>query len=89
MSSAATNANPTSAPPQDINTLLTHTQKIEEDRVRLMKELEAAKEKLGKLSEGKRVEMRQALDNVIMKMIKDSVEDEKVRTEFEAGKLCV
>lgn len=84
-SSSAASASNAVPPPQDVNSLLTHVQTIESDRARLLKELEMAKEKMSKLSEGKRVEMKQALDNVIMKMIKDSVEDEKIREEFESG----
>ena len=38
-----------------------------------------------KLSEGKRTEMRQALDTVIMNWLQDAVKDEKVRDEFKAG----
>ena len=40
---AATGSTP--APPQDVNSLLSHVQTIESDRARLLKELDAAKEK--------------------------------------------
>lgn len=84
MASAITSA-PTPAGANSVESLLSHVQQIEGDRARLLKELEDARTKIGRLSESKQAEMKQALDNMIMKMIKDSVQDPKVLEEFETG----
>lgn len=82
---SATASAPTPAGANSVESLLSHVQTIEGDRARLLKELEDARAKIGRLSESKQAEMKQALDNMIMKMIKDSVQDPKVLEEFETG----
>ena len=50
-----------------------------------MKELENARQKVEKLTEGKRAEMKTSLDTVIAKWLEDSVENESVRQQFKDG----
>ena len=69
----------------DKNTLETERAKIESERQRLVKELEEAREKMSRLTEGKRQEMQQSFDTVIKRWLNESVEDPKVRQEFEQG----
>jgi len=76
----------------DITSVLSKVQGLEEEKARLVRLLEEEKDrvrdalaKADKLSEGKRTEMRQALDTVIMNWLKDSVKDEKIREEFKNG----
>ena len=83
----------------DLTALLSQVRMLEGDRERLVKELEAAKirveeehrrleeanTKMGRLTEGKRAEMQQAFDTVIKQWLLDSVQDEKVRQEFQTG----
>ena len=59
--------------------------KMETERTRLAKELEEARSKMSRLTEGKRQEMQSSFDTVIKKWLVDSVEDPKVREEFEQG----
>ena len=83
----------------DLTALLSQVRMLEGDRERLVKELEAAKirveeehrrleetnAKMGRLTEGTRAEMQQAFDTVIKQWLLDSVQDEKVRQEFQTG----
>ena len=85
--------------PQDLSALLSQVKVLESDRERLSRELEEARKKIeeeqrrldevntkmGRLTEGKRAEMQQAFDTVIKKWLADSVQDEKVRQEFQTG----
>ncbi len=83
---AANNANISSeAPKVELNSILTQVQSLQTDREKLMKELENAKQKVEKLTEGKRQEMKNSLDTVIAKWLEDSVENEGVRTQFKEG----
>jgi hypothetical protein len=77
---------------QDISSILQQVKGLEEEKGRLMRLLEEekvryqeAQAKNDKMSEGKRAEMRQALQGVIQKWLEDSVQDEKVREEFKQG----
>jgi len=77
---------------QDLSSILSQVKGLEEEKAKLMKLLDDERErvkeaqaKAEKMSEGKRQEMRQALDTVIMNWLKDSVQDEKVRDEFTKG----
>jgi hypothetical protein len=65
---------------------------LEEEKAKLLQLLETERERLKesqakaeKMSEGKRTEMRQALDTVIMNWLQDAVKDDKVREEFKQG----
>jgi len=71
--------------PQDISSILDHVKGLEEEKAKLMKMLEDQKKLTEKMSEGKRLEMKKALDTVIMNWLKDSVQDEKIREEFTQG----
>ena len=73
------------APKVELNSILTQVQTLQTDREKLMKELENAKQKVEKLTEGKRAEMKNSLDTVIAKWLDDSVENEGVRTQFKEG----
>lgn len=84
---------------QDLSAILSQVKALESDRERLVRELEEARRKIeeehrrleevnskmGRLTEGKRAEMQQAFDTVIKKWLADSVQDEKVREEFQTG----
>jgi len=75
-----------SEPPKpELTSILTQVQTLQTDREKLMKELEMAKQKVEKLTEGKRQEMQQSLNTVIAKWLEDSVENEGVRTQFKEG----
>ena len=75
-----------SEPPKaELTSILSQVQNLQTDREKLMKELEAAKQKVEKLTEGKRTEMKTALDTVVEKWLDDSVADETVRTQFKEG----
>jgi hypothetical protein len=81
-----------SAPQQDLSSILARVQGLEEEKTRLVQMLEAERERVKevqaraeKMSEGKRNEMRQALETVITNWLQDSVQDEKVREEFKQG----
>jgi hypothetical protein len=69
----------------ELNSILTQVQSLQTDREKLMKELDNAKQKVEKLTEGKRQEMKNSLDTVIAKWLEDSVENEAVRTQFKEG----
>jgi regulator of replication initiation timing len=77
---------------QDLSSILTQVKGLEEEKAKLLQLLETERERLKeaqakaeKMSEGKRTEMKQALDTVIMNWLQDAVKDEKVREEFKAG----
>ena len=77
---------------QDLSSILSQVKGLEEEKTKLLQMLESERERLkesqaktDKLSESKRVEMQQALDNVIMKWLEDTVKEEKLRTEFKEG----
>ena len=72
-------------PKPELTSILTQVQTLQTDREKLMRELELAKQKVEKLTEGKRQEMKQSLDTVISKWLEDSVENEGVRTQFKEG----
>ena len=73
------------APKAELSSILSQVQNLQTDREKLMKELENAKQKVEKLTEGKRVEMKTALDTVVAKWLDDSVENESIRTQFKEG----
>ena len=73
------------APKAELTSILSQVQNLQTDREKLMKELEIARQKVEKLTEGKRVEMKTALDTVVAKWLEDSVENESVRTQFKEG----
>jgi hypothetical protein len=77
---------------QDLSSILSQVKGLEEEKTKLLQMLESERERLkeaqakaDKMSESKRVEMQQALDNVIMKWLEDTVKEEKLRTEFKEG----
>jgi len=77
---------------QDLSSILSQVRGLEEEKARLMQLLEAERERVKevqaraeKMSEGKRNEMRQALETVITTWLQDAVQDEKVREEFKQG----
>ena len=77
---------------QDLSSILSQVKGLEEEKIKLMQLLETERERLKesqakaeKMSEGKRNEMKQALDTVIMNWLQDAVKDEKVRAEFKEG----
>ena len=77
---------------QDLSSILAQVKGLEDEKSKLLQLLETERERLKeaqakaeKMSEGKRTEMRQALDTVIMNWLQDAVKDEKVREEFKAG----
>jgi hypothetical protein len=78
--------------PQDLSSILSQVKGLEDEKSKLMQLLETERERLKeaqakaeKMSEGKRNEMKQALDTVIMNWLQDAVKDEKVREEFKQG----
>ena len=75
----------TEAPKAELTSILTQVQTLQTDREKLMRELENARQKVEKLTEGKRQEMQQSLNTVIAKWLDDSVENESVRTQFKDG----
>jgi hypothetical protein len=72
-------------PKAELTSILTQVQTLQTDREKLMKELENAKQKVEKLTEGKRAEMKTSLDTVISKWLEDSVENEAIRSQFKDG----
>lgn len=85
MSATSNNNLASEAPKVELNSILTQVQHLQIDREKLMKELENARQKVEKLTEGKRMEMKNSLDTVIAKWLEDSVENEGVRTQFKEG----
>ena len=79
------NYNASEAPKAELTSILSQVQNLQTDREKLMKELELAKQKVEKLTEGKRAEMKNALDTVVAKWLEDSVENESVRAQFKEG----
>ena len=75
----------TDPPKAELSSILTQVQSLQTDREKLMKELETARQKVEKLTEGKRAEMKSSLDTVIAKWLEDSVENEAIRTQFKDG----
>lgn len=82
----------TQQPQQDLSSILSQVRGLEEEKAKLIQLLDAerqrvkeAQAKTEKMSEAKRVEMRQALDTVIASWLQDSVKDEGVREEFKQG----
>ena len=76
----------------DLSSILSQVRGLEEEKARLLQMLETERERLkeaqaraDKMSEGKRNEMRQALETVISNWLQDAVKDEKVREEFKQG----
>lgn len=76
----------------DLSSILSQVKGLEEEKAKLLQALEAERERLkeaqaraDKMSESKRVEMQQALDNVIMKWLEDTVKEERLREEFKQG----
>jgi hypothetical protein len=82
---SASNNLSSEAPKVELNSILTQVQTLQTDREKLMKELENTRQKVQKLTEGKRLEMKNSLDTVIAKWLDDSVENESVRTQFKEG----
>lgn len=82
---STSNSGSSDAPKVELNSILTQVQSLQSDREKLMRELENAKQKVEKLTEGKRAEMKNSLDTVIAKWLEDSVENEAVRTQFKEG----
>ena len=77
---------------QDLSSILARVQGLEEEKIKLIQLLDAERERVKevqarseKMSEGKRNEMRQALETVITTWLQDAVQDEKVREEFKQG----
>lgn len=93
MTSISATSNPLgSSSAQDLSSILNQVKGLEEEKARLLQLLEEerkraaeAQERAERMSEGKKAEMMQALDTVIMQWLKDSVQDEKVREEFRNG----
>ena len=73
------------APKAELTSILTQVQTLQTDREKLMKELELAKQTVEKLTEGKRAEMKTALDTVVAKWLEDSVADEAIMSQFKDG----
>lgn len=69
----------------ELNSILSQVQNLQTDREKLMRELENARQKVEKLTEGKRVEMKQCLDTVIAKWLEESVDSEANRNTFKQG----
>jgi chromosome segregation ATPase len=72
-------------PKAELTSILTQVQSLQTDREKLIKELENAKQKVERLTEGKRTEMKTSLDTVIAKWLDDSVENEAIRSQFKEG----
>ena len=83
MSSAASVSS--EVPKAELTSILSQVQNLQTDREKLMKELETARHKVEKLTEGKRIEMKASLDTTISKWLEDSVENESVRSQFREG----
>ncbi len=66
----------------ELNSILSRVQNLQTDRDKLLQELEFAKQKVEKPTEGKPVEMKQCLDTVIAKWLDESVENDANRTNF-------
>ena len=76
----------------DLSSILSQVKGLEEEKAKLVQLLESERERLkeaqakaDKMSESKRIEMQQALDNVIMKWLEDTVKEERLREEFKEG----
>ena len=78
--------------PQDLSSILAQVKGLEEEKSKLIQLLETERVRLkesqaktDKMSEGKRIEMRQSLETVITNWLQDAVKDEKIREEFKEG----
>lgn len=69
----------------ELTSILTQVQTLQQDREKLLQELETAKSSLGRLQEDKRSAMRNVLDTVITKWITESVDNEDARKQFQEG----
>jgi len=69
----------------ELNSILSQVQNLQTDREKLMRQLEFANQKVEKLTEGKRVEMKQCLEQQIAKWLEESVENEANRKNFMQG----
>ena len=85
-------ASNTLATPQDLSSILAQVKGLEEEKSKLIQLLETERVRLkesqaktDKMSEGKRIEMRQSLETVITNWLQDAVKDEKIREEFKEG----
>ena len=85
MSSASTASSADAAARPELNSILSQVQNLQTDREKLMRELESARQKVEKLTEGKRVEMKQCLDTVISRWLEDSVDKENNSNSFKQG----
>jgi len=86
----STSTNPSSvesalASKPELNSILSQVQNLQTDREKLMRQLEFANQKVEKLTEGKRVEMKQCLEQQIAKWLEESVENEANRKNFMQG----
>lgn len=86
------NASGSSSQQVDLSSILAQVKGLEEEKAKLAQLLESERERLkeaqakaDKMSESKRIEMQQALDNVIMKWLEDTVKEERLREEFKEG----
>ena len=60
-------------PPAELSSILTQVQTLQEEREKLARELEDTRARMSKLQEGKREEMKKALDTVIAKWLASGV----------------
>jgi hypothetical protein len=77
---------------QDMNSILLQIKTLEEEKAKVVKQLEDERviksemqQKVDKMSEAKRTEMKQFLDDALMNYMKQIVADEKLREEFQKG----
>jgi hypothetical protein len=85
MSSLSSTLLASEPPKAELTSILSQVQNLQTDREKLMKELEITRQKVEKLTEGKRVEMKTALDTVVARWLEDSVENETIRAQFKEG----
>ena len=71
---------------QDLSSILTQVQTLQKDKSELVRELEAHRVRVEKLTEGKRTEMKRSLDTVITNWLADlETKDEGVKKQFKDG----
>jgi hypothetical protein len=75
-----------------MSSILAQIKMLEEEKARVLKQLEDERalktemqQKVDKMSEAKRAEMKQFLDDALMNYMKQIVADEKLREEFQKG----
>ena len=75
-----------------MNVILSQIKLLEEEKSKVQKQLEDERalkvemqQKVDKMSEAKRTEMKQFLDDALMNYMKQIVADEKLREEFQKG----